>query len=88
MHLWLQAIHKDMNCKDYQDDLRLRAENDQAAQKTKQMLEVGQRLLSHSLTHCAIPASRPLAPRTTASVLILTVPHEVGAEAPDARDAI
>ncbi|XP_029006840.1 ranBP-type and C3HC4-type zinc finger-containing protein 1 isoform X2 [Betta splendens] len=34
-----RAIHKDMNCKDYQDDLRLRAENDQAAQKTKQMLE-------------------------------------------------
>lgn len=34
-----RAIHKDMNCKDYQDDLRIRAENDQAAQKTKQMLE-------------------------------------------------
>lgn len=29
-----------MNCKDYQDDLRVRAENDEAAQKTKQMLEV------------------------------------------------
>lgn len=38
----LQAIHKGMNCKDYQDDLRIRAENDQAAQQTKQMLEVGQ----------------------------------------------
>lgn len=37
-----QAIHKDMNCKDYQDDLRIRAENDKAAQQTKQMLEVGQ----------------------------------------------
>ncbi|XP_041836123.1 ranBP-type and C3HC4-type zinc finger-containing protein 1 [Melanotaenia boesemani] len=34
-----RAIHKDMNCKDYQDDLRIRAENDQAAQQTKQMLE-------------------------------------------------
>ncbi|XP_054877147.1 ranBP-type and C3HC4-type zinc finger-containing protein 1 [Poeciliopsis prolifica] len=34
-----RAIHKDMNCKDYQDDLRIRAENDEAAQKTKQMLE-------------------------------------------------
>ncbi|XP_004547698.1 ranBP-type and C3HC4-type zinc finger-containing protein 1 [Maylandia zebra] len=34
-----RAIHKDMNCKDYQDDLRVRAENDEAAQKTKQMLE-------------------------------------------------
>nr|CBN80801.1 RanBP-type and C3HC4-type zinc finger-containing protein 1 [Dicentrarchus labrax] len=34
-----RAIHNDMNCKDYQDDLRIRAENDQAAQQTKQMLE-------------------------------------------------
>lgn len=34
-----RAIHEGMNCKDYQDDLRIRAENDQAAQKTKQMLE-------------------------------------------------
>ncbi|KAM9410777.1 LOW QUALITY PROTEIN: ranBP-type and C3HC4-type zinc finger-containing protein 1 [Pholidichthys leucotaenia] len=34
-----RAIHKDMTCKDYQDDLRIRAENDEAAQKTKQMLE-------------------------------------------------
>lgn len=34
-----RAIHSDMNCKDYQDDLRIRAENDQAAQQTKQMLE-------------------------------------------------
>ncbi|CAL9704979.1 unnamed protein product [Knipowitschia caucasica] len=34
-----RAIHADMNCKDYQDDLRIRADNDQAAQKTKQMVE-------------------------------------------------
>ncbi|KAK5872173.1 hypothetical protein PBY51_012897 [Eleginops maclovinus] len=34
-----RAIHNGMNCKDYQDDLRIRAENDQAAMKTKQMLE-------------------------------------------------
>ncbi|XP_068598570.1 ranBP-type and C3HC4-type zinc finger-containing protein 1 [Brachionichthys hirsutus] len=34
-----RAIHSDMNCKDYQDDLRIRAENDQAAKQTKQMLE-------------------------------------------------
>uniref|UniRef100_A0A8C2WCU2 RanBP-type and C3HC4-type zinc finger-containing protein 1 n=1 Tax=Cyclopterus lumpus TaxID=8103 RepID=A0A8C2WCU2_CYCLU len=34
-----RAIHDGMNCKDYQDDLRTRAENDQAAQQTKQMLE-------------------------------------------------
>lgn len=40
--IFFQAIHEDMNCKDYQDDLRIRAENDEAAQKTKQMLEVSQ----------------------------------------------
>lgn len=34
-----RAIHNDMNCKDYQDDLRIRAENDLAAQKTKQLLD-------------------------------------------------
>ncbi|XP_026161743.1 ranBP-type and C3HC4-type zinc finger-containing protein 1 [Mastacembelus armatus] len=34
-----RAIHKDMNCKEYQDDLRIRAQNDEAAQQTKQMLE-------------------------------------------------
>ncbi|KAM7006532.1 ranBP-type and C3HC4-type zinc finger-containing protein 1 [Tautogolabrus adspersus] len=34
-----RAIHNDMNCKDYQDDLRVRAENDQAAQQTNQMLQ-------------------------------------------------
>ncbi|CAN9511865.1 unnamed protein product [Ophioblennius macclurei] len=34
-----RAIHTNMNCKDYQDDLRIRADNDEAAKKTKQMLE-------------------------------------------------
>lgn len=34
-----KAIHKDMNCKEYQDDLRIRAENDQAAKQTNQMLQ-------------------------------------------------
>ncbi|KAM4613095.1 ranBP-type and C3HC4-type zinc finger-containing protein 1 isoform 2-T2 [Polymixia lowei] len=34
-----KAIHKDMNCKEYQDDLRIRAENDLAAKQTKDMLE-------------------------------------------------
>uniref|UniRef100_A0A6Q2Z3U0 RanBP-type and C3HC4-type zinc finger-containing protein 1 n=1 Tax=Esox lucius TaxID=8010 RepID=A0A6Q2Z3U0_ESOLU len=37
--LLCKAIHKDMNCKEYQDDLRIRAENDIAAQQTTQMLE-------------------------------------------------
>lgn len=35
-----QAVHDGMNCKDYQDDLRVRAENNVAALKTRQMLEV------------------------------------------------
>ncbi|XP_035007658.1 ranBP-type and C3HC4-type zinc finger-containing protein 1 [Hippoglossus stenolepis] len=34
-----RAIHEGMNCKDYQDDLRIRAENDLAAQQTKKMVE-------------------------------------------------
>uniref|UniRef100_UPI0037E910FB ranBP-type and C3HC4-type zinc finger-containing protein 1 n=1 Tax=Semicossyphus pulcher TaxID=241346 RepID=UPI0037E910FB len=34
-----RAIHEGMNCKDYQDDLRIRAQNDEAAQQTKRMLE-------------------------------------------------
>lgn len=38
----LQAIHNGMNCKDYQDDLRIRAENDVAALQTRQMLEVSE----------------------------------------------
>nr|XP_046165991.1 ranBP-type and C3HC4-type zinc finger-containing protein 1 isoform X1 [Oncorhynchus gorbuscha] len=37
--LLCKAIHKDMNCKEYQDDLRIRAENDVAAKQTTQMLE-------------------------------------------------
>lgn len=51
----LQAIHSGMNCKDYQDDLRIRAENDQAAQQTKQMVEVSghrkHRLISWEPSH-------------------------------------
>ncbi|KAG7261470.1 hypothetical protein CRUP_003338 [Coryphaenoides rupestris] len=34
-----KAIHKNMNCKQYQDDLRVRAENDLAAKQTKDMME-------------------------------------------------
>ncbi|KAJ6655867.1 hypothetical protein lerEdw1_004637 [Lerista edwardsae] len=33
-----QAIHENMNCKEYQDDLRIRAQNDKAAQQTTNML--------------------------------------------------
>lgn len=38
--LLCKAIHKGMNCKEYQDDLRIRAENDTAAKKTTEMLEM------------------------------------------------
>ncbi|KAL0978212.1 hypothetical protein UPYG_G00167550 [Umbra pygmaea] len=37
--LLCKAIHNDMNCKEYQDDLQIRAENDIAAKQTTQMLE-------------------------------------------------
>ncbi|MCJ8744494.1 hypothetical protein PDJAM_G00119410 [Pangasius djambal] len=38
--LLCKAIHKGMNCKEYQDDLRLRAENDAAAKRTTETLEL------------------------------------------------
>lgn len=43
MHV--KAIHKGMNCKEYQDDLRIRAQNDDAARQTTQMLDVSQLFL-------------------------------------------
>ena len=36
----LQAVHEQMNCKEYQDDLALRAQNDMAARQTTEMLRV------------------------------------------------
>lgn len=36
----MQAIHEGMNCKEYQDDLRIRSENDIAARQTTEMLKV------------------------------------------------
>ena len=38
--LTCKAIHANMNCKEYQDDLKRRAQNDEAARKTQQFLEV------------------------------------------------
>lgn len=46
-----------MNCKDYQDDLRIRAENDEAAKKTKQMLEVGKMQSTPPLCLCVNASS-------------------------------
>ncbi|XP_019734926.1 ranBP-type and C3HC4-type zinc finger-containing protein 1 isoform X1 [Hippocampus comes] len=37
--LLCKAIHKDMNCQEYQDDLRTRAEKDHAVQQTQLLLE-------------------------------------------------
>ncbi|XP_051551048.1 ranBP-type and C3HC4-type zinc finger-containing protein 1-like [Myxocyprinus asiaticus] len=37
--LLCKAIHKGMNCKEYQDDLHLRAQNDDAARQTTEVLE-------------------------------------------------
>lgn len=36
-----QAIHEGKNCRQYQDDLQLRAQNDAAARQTSDMLQVG-----------------------------------------------
>uniref|UniRef100_A0A8D0HTR5 RanBP-type and C3HC4-type zinc finger-containing protein 1 n=1 Tax=Sphenodon punctatus TaxID=8508 RepID=A0A8D0HTR5_SPHPU len=36
--LLCKAIHENVNCKEYQDDLKLRAQNDQAARQTTEML--------------------------------------------------
>ncbi|XP_061486838.1 ranBP-type and C3HC4-type zinc finger-containing protein 1 isoform X2 [Rhineura floridana] len=36
--LLCQAIHENMNCKEYQDDLQIRGQNDKAAQQTTEML--------------------------------------------------
>ena len=38
-----------MNCKDYQDDLRIRAENDTAALQTRQMLKVSKQKAQFSV---------------------------------------
>ena len=38
--LLCKAIHTPMNCKEYQEDLRIKAANDKAAQETKKMIEV------------------------------------------------
>ncbi|XP_068094333.1 ranBP-type and C3HC4-type zinc finger-containing protein 1-like [Hyperolius riggenbachi] len=37
--LTCKAIHENMNCKEYQDDLRIRAQNDSAARQTSDMLK-------------------------------------------------
>ncbi|XP_076864984.1 ranBP-type and C3HC4-type zinc finger-containing protein 1 [Brachyhypopomus gauderio] len=48
--LLCKAIHKDMNCKEYQDDLRIRAANDIAAKRTTEMLEM--MLQNGEAMHC------------------------------------
>ena len=35
-----KAQHEDMNCQEYQDDLKIKAANDDAARKTQEMLQV------------------------------------------------
>ena len=43
--LLCKAIHSPMTCKEYQEDLRIKAANDEAAQATQRMLEVHTQLL-------------------------------------------
>jgi len=40
-----KAIHSPLTCKEYQEDLRIKAANDEAAQATQRMLEVHTQLL-------------------------------------------
>jgi RanBP-type and C3HC4-type zinc finger-containing protein 1 len=39
--LTCKAIHEGMNCREYQTELQLKAQNDDAALKTQEMLKVG-----------------------------------------------
>ncbi|XP_062401959.1 ranBP-type and C3HC4-type zinc finger-containing protein 1 [Sardina pilchardus] len=48
--LLCKAIHNNMNCKEYQDDLRVRAENDVAAKQTADTLEA--MLQNGEAMHC------------------------------------
>ncbi|XP_030633698.1 ranBP-type and C3HC4-type zinc finger-containing protein 1 [Chanos chanos] len=48
--LLCKAIHKGMNCKEYQDDIRTRAENDLAAKQTADMLQA--MLQNGEAMHC------------------------------------
>ena len=43
--LLCKAIHTPQTCKEYQEDLRIKAANDKAAQETQKMLEVAMQLL-------------------------------------------
>lgn len=38
--LTCKAIHEGMNCKQYQEDIKIRASNDKAAKRTQEMLQV------------------------------------------------
>lgn len=40
-----------MNCKDYQHDLRIRAENNATALQTTQMLEVSEQKVQHDFSN-------------------------------------
>ncbi len=46
--LLCKAIHEGMDCKEYQDDLKRRADNDEAAKATQMMLEVQFTYVQHS----------------------------------------
>ncbi|KAL1762900.1 ranBP-type and C3HC4-type zinc finger protein-containing protein 1 [Sigmodon hispidus] len=48
--LLCKAIHEGLNCRDYQDDLALRAQNDVAARQTTEMLKV--MLQQGEVMHC------------------------------------
>ncbi|KAM6087655.1 sharpin [Chlamydotis macqueenii] len=60
--LLCKAIHEGKNCRQYQDDLQLRAQNDAAARQTKDMLQVGGGRRGGRGGRGACPASLTAAP--------------------------
>ena len=49
--LTCKAIHEGINCQEYQDDLRRRAADDEAAKATQEMLDVSAHTHTHTHTH-------------------------------------
>ena len=61
-----------MNCKEYQDDLKRRAQNDDAARQTQQFLEVNNKLQGTEERHSALrPANRAIRVQALAGRIVL-----------------
>lgn len=67
--LTCRAIHEDMNCKEYQDDLKLRVQNDADAKATIDRIEVS------GITASCVIFRRLLEAYLEAMLLLSTIPH-------------